>query len=337
MKILYALQGTGNGHVSRAREIVPLLQKLAEVDVFVSGENSQVELPFPITYRSKGLSFFYNKTGGLDYLKTFQNLQSIRVLQEIRDFPIQKYDLLINDFESISAYSALFHKKSCIGFGHQASFLSPKTPRPAHKELLGETVLKKYAPCSQAIGLHFDCFDSFIHKPVIRADVRNLEVSQKNHITVYLPHYHHQILCPIFQKFKEIEWHIFTRNVQNKERQANTWLCPIQSEDFLASLASSLGIITGAGFESPAEAIFLGKKVMAIPICGQYEQACNAAALQKLGVCVVDKIGKNFEMQLQNWLEKYQALHIDYPDNSLRILENIVEKREIGIKTLKIA
>ncbi len=32
MKILYAIQGTGNGHVARAREIVPILQK--HYDVF---------------------------------------------------------------------------------------------------------------------------------------------------------------------------------------------------------------------------------------------------------------------------------------------------------------
>jgi UDP:flavonoid glycosyltransferase YjiC (YdhE family) len=27
MKILYAIQGTGNGHVSRAREIIPISKK----------------------------------------------------------------------------------------------------------------------------------------------------------------------------------------------------------------------------------------------------------------------------------------------------------------------
>ena len=27
MKILYAIQGTGNGHISRARDIIPILKK----------------------------------------------------------------------------------------------------------------------------------------------------------------------------------------------------------------------------------------------------------------------------------------------------------------------
>jgi hypothetical protein len=35
-------------------------------------------------------------------------------------------------------------------------------------------------------------------------------------------------------------------------------------------------------FETPAEALFLGKKLLVIPMTGQYEQECNAAALAAL-------------------------------------------------------
>ena len=31
MKILYALQATGNGHIARAEELLPYLQKKAEI------------------------------------------------------------------------------------------------------------------------------------------------------------------------------------------------------------------------------------------------------------------------------------------------------------------
>jgi len=36
MKVLYAIQGTGNGHLSRAEDIVPYLQKRCDVDILVS-------------------------------------------------------------------------------------------------------------------------------------------------------------------------------------------------------------------------------------------------------------------------------------------------------------
>ena len=45
MKILFAIQGTGNGHLSRAKEIIPYLIKYADVDLLVSGTQSQIELP----------------------------------------------------------------------------------------------------------------------------------------------------------------------------------------------------------------------------------------------------------------------------------------------------
>jgi predicted glycosyltransferase len=41
MKVLYAIQGTGNGHLSRAEDIVPQLRKRCQVDILVSGTQSQ--------------------------------------------------------------------------------------------------------------------------------------------------------------------------------------------------------------------------------------------------------------------------------------------------------
>ena len=46
MKILYAIQGTGNGHVSRAYEVVPELQKYGKVDLLLSGNQCDIELPW---------------------------------------------------------------------------------------------------------------------------------------------------------------------------------------------------------------------------------------------------------------------------------------------------
>ena len=40
MKILYAIQGTGNGHLSRAREFIPALAARTSMDVLISGTNA---------------------------------------------------------------------------------------------------------------------------------------------------------------------------------------------------------------------------------------------------------------------------------------------------------
>ncbi len=323
MKILYAIQGTGNGHVSRAREIVPLLKDYCETDVFLSGNNSQVLLPFEVKYRSKGFSFYYSKKGGLDYFKSLKNFEGLRIWKEINDFPVEKYDLVINDFECISAYAAKFKKVPCFSFSHQAAYWSDKTPRPKQKSILGENVLKYYAPSDEKIGLHFDCFDTFIRKPVIRREVRNLLPRIRPHISVYLPHYHPDILIPIFKKIPDVEWHIFYPS-KGVQISGNVTCMPVTGEGFLQSMCDSTGVLTGAGFETPAEAIFLGKKLMCIPIAGQYEQLCNAAALEKSGIEVVQKIGKDFERKLQQWLNNSAPLKIDYPDDTRNLTEEII-------------
>ena len=74
MKILYSVQATGNGHISRAMELLPYLNEYGDVDIFLSGANSSLDFNFPIKYRSKGLSLFYTCKGKLDYTKTALSL-----------------------------------------------------------------------------------------------------------------------------------------------------------------------------------------------------------------------------------------------------------------------
>jgi len=97
MKILYAIQGTGNGHIARAEEIVPFLFSYGKVDLFVSGAQADIQLPFPVRYKSKGLSFYFGKKGGIDFLQTFRKNNTRSVWREIRNFPVEDYDVVINE------------------------------------------------------------------------------------------------------------------------------------------------------------------------------------------------------------------------------------------------
>jgi spore coat polysaccharide biosynthesis predicted glycosyltransferase SpsG len=83
MKIFYAVQATGNGHISRAMELLPHLQQYGAVDIFLSGNNSNLTLDAPIKYISKGLSLYYNCNGGLDFCKVFRGYEPFRLKQQI--------------------------------------------------------------------------------------------------------------------------------------------------------------------------------------------------------------------------------------------------------------
>ena len=189
MKILYGIQGTGNGHISRAEDVVPILQEYGEVDLLVSGSQSDLKLPFPIKYQSKGLSFYFGKKGGIDFIKTIKNSSTNSVLKEIKSFPIQQYDLVLNYFEPISAWAAKRKNVPCVSLSHQCALLSKNVPRPRHYDPIGEWILKNYAPAQAHVGFHFSNFDNNIFTPVIGQAIRKSTPTKGEHYTVYLPAY----------------------------------------------------------------------------------------------------------------------------------------------------
>ncbi len=302
MKILYAVQATGNGHIARAIELMPFLKQYGEVDVFLSGSNSHLSPALPIKYRSEGLSLFYGNSGSLDYYKIWQQLKITRVWQTARQLPVEQYDLVINDFECITALACKLKGVKSIQFGHQASFQSAQTPRPAVKDTMGEWILKHYAPATQYVGLHFQPYDSFIYSPILKETVLQATPENHGHVTVYLAHYSDQVVLKTLQQCADVRFEVFSKKAKTIEQFGNVTLMPIGNEAFTQSMINSMGVITGAGFETPAEALYLGKKLLCLPIRGQYEQLCNAAALESFRVPVVKQITPHMSGMIYGWL-----------------------------------
>ncbi len=303
MKIFYAVQATGNGHISRAIQLLPYLQKFGEVDIFLSGANATLETPLPIKYRSKGLSLFYSTCGGLDHKQMWKENSMIRAFKEARQLPLEQYDVIINDFDFITAQACRIKKLPSVQFGHQASFMSKNVPRPEKTNYLGELILKRYAPATNYIGLHFQPYDNFIFPPVVKDVFLQSDPKDKGHITVYLGAYERHCLEPHFKSLPHLHFHWFLKGIRQVEQVDNITYYPISTDQFNHSLINCHGIITGGGFETPAEALYLGKRLMCIPIRGQYEQLCNTAALEKMGVSVLDDADTDhFASDILGWM-----------------------------------
>lgn len=313
MKILYGIQGTGHGHISRAREILPHLAEHAELDVLISGTNCKLTIAGKRTQYRHGLSLTYDSEGKVSYLKTALNLHPITFLQDVHALRPDRYDLIISDFEPVSAWASILSSVPSVAVSHQAAFLSDRSPRPAKRSPFSEQILKRFAPCNYALGFHFRAYDHFISPPVIRREIQKLSPVAENHITVYLPAFDHQTLTSIFLKHSQTEWHIFSPYCEQQYRKQNVWVRPVSNEPFLESFQNCRGIVAGAGFETCAEAMFLGKKLMAIPIGNQYEQQCNAAALQTLGAYVVPSVDGQFNSHINNWLKEDAIPSAVYP------------------------
>ncbi len=331
MKILYAIQGTGNGHVARALDVVPILKKFGEVDLVLSGNQSDISLPWEVKYRFHGASFVFGKKGGVDLLKTIKNISLLNFILEVFKIPVRNYDLVINDFEPVVAWACKLKAKPCIGVSHQAAVLHKKAPQPIVKSIIGRSILKFYAPVTKAYGFHFKKLGENIFTPVIRKDVRLLKSTKANHFTVYLPSYSDDAITSFLSKYKEVNWEVFSKHCNGVKNVENVKIQPVNKDEFVKSMASSVGVLCNAGFETPAEALFLKKKLCVLPMTGQYEQQCNAAMLKSMGVPVFSTLKEIDEKAFRAWLVDDNIVNVDFGDDTEWIISSIVKAHSNSI------
>ncbi len=325
MKILYAIQGTGNGHVSRALDVIPVLKKHGEVDIVLSGNQSDIQLPWEIKFHFHGASFVFGKQGGVDFWKTLKNISIINFIYEMIKVPVRDYDLVINDFEPVVAWACKLKAKQCIGVSHQSAVLHKNAAKPKVKSFIGRSILKYYAPVSKCYGFHFQKLGAEFFTPVIRKDIRSLNPTQKEHFTVYLPSYSDEAILSFLSKFNEVKWEVFSKHNQKAFAKGNVKIQPVNKDGFVKSMASSRGVLCNAGFETPAEALFLKKKLCVLPMTGQYEQQCNAAMLQTMGVPVYTALNKIDESNFRQWLLDKNCVEVKYNDDTEWIISSIVK------------
>ncbi len=339
LKIFYAVQATGNGHIARAMELMPYLQQYGDVDVFLSGNNSNLNTAaLPVKYRSNGVSLFYGNRGGLNYGKMWKELSIKRIIKEAKNLPVENYDVVINDFECITSLACKLKKIPSVNFGHQASFMSDKTPRPAKKDIAGELVLKYYAAAESYMGLHFEQYDDFIFSPIIKEDILNATPADKGHVTVYLSHYSDAVVEQSLRQCKDVRFEVFSKTRKQEEKVGNITYKPVDGNAFNKSMIDAHGVITGAGFETPSEALYMGKKLLCLPIRGQYEQLCNAAALKGFSVPIIDKITLSFPGQVDQWLRGGHQRQLSLTNTTYEIVQQVIETaRSLEKRTLSLS
>jgi uncharacterized protein (TIGR00661 family) len=324
MRILYAIQGTGNGHLSRAKEIIPALLKRAQVNILISGTQAEIVLPYNVDYVYKGLSFYFGKNGGIDFLKTIKKNSFVRFIKEIIDCPVKNYDLVINDFEPISAWACFFKGVKCISLSHQSALYTENVPKPIFFDIIGSLVIKNYAKCMINYGFHFKKYNDKVYTPIIRSAIRLLKRTEKDHYTVYLPAYSDDKIIEVLSKIKGVKWKVFSKETEKYYQKKNVYVKPINGKKFEKSLASCKGVLCGAGFETPAEAIFLKKKLMVIPMKNQYEQHFNATALSDLGVPVLKSLKKKYIPEIENWIKSTSLVELQFPNETQQIIDTIL-------------
>ncbi|MBA93749.1 MAG: glycosyl transferase [Candidatus Marinimicrobia bacterium] len=300
-KILYALNGTGSGHITRARQLIPYLRKKYDVDILISGKNNIIDSNLNIKYNFKGFTFIINKNGRVSYLKSLFGNNLFRFIIDLFRLNINQYDLIISDFEPISAWASKIKGKPSLQLSHQSSLFSKKSPRPKNVDRLAEFFIKWYSPCDRYMGFHFKNYDSNIYGPLLRDKIINASPQINNYYVVYLWNYSSEYIVSVLSQLQDYKFKVFDSQANKQYAIENCEIIPTGDDVFFNAILNCKGVICGAGFELPAEVLYLKKKLYVIPIGNQYEQKCNAQALIEMGVDSNDILNKDY---LLSWLKK---------------------------------
>ncbi len=332
MQILYGVQATGNGHISRSREVIKALKTAGhDVEVIFSGRSAEnlwdVELFKPFTVY-KGMTFAIKK-GKIDTFNTIKEFSLFTFMEDIKRFDKRTYDLVISDFEPISSRVAKRLKVPSIGIGHQYAFRY-KIPVAGY-DPVARLILQYFAPVDFPLGLHWHHFNQPILPPIIPVMNKEEVKTEEKKIVVYLPFEDRGEVLDFLTGFDDHSFHYYT-GIDKPTIIGNIILNPFSREGFLNDLMACEGVISNAGFELASEAVNMGKKILAKPLAGQYEQVANALALECLGCGTVMK---NLNRDnLKQWLKKPAQKAINYPNVAHSIAEWINIKDWNSLETL---
>ncbi|MBQ4863842.1 glycosyltransferase [Pseudoalteromonas sp. MMG013] len=334
MKILYGVQGTGNGHITRARVMAECFtEKNIDVDYIFTGRKDSEYFdmqPFGHYQTRAGLSFS-TRNGQVDQIETLKNLKIGQFIKDVRNLDVTQYDVVFNDFEPITAWAAKRAKIPVIAMSHQAAFLCPKVPIYSHS-FLKRTLLKQFAPADVYLGVHWQPFAKNIIPPFIPYDKPvNHCSSIANKVLVYLPFENLNRVLELLQDFPDKEFYCYHPDANNQS-QAHIHLRKPNRQGFLKDLANTSGVIGNAGFELSSEALKFGKKLLLKPLAGQFEQLANAHTLEEMGFArVMHYLSSD---ALEEFLELPSGKSIDFPTNPYALVDWLMSKQWHDLDTL---
>jgi uncharacterized protein (TIGR00661 family) len=340
MKFLLIIQGEGRGHTTQAIAFKEIIEKYGHsVELAIIGHRgdrptTMVTSNFENVVEIQSPNLVYKK--GQKHISLFKTLKELifnipKYVDSVKkiDYYIKLHtpDVVINFYESMFGVYRFVHRPNLKSFavGHQFMFFHPDyiSMKSYPLQMWGAKIftwLVGYG--SEKIALSFYEAPQYkqIHvvPPVLRKQV--FESSEKiingNYVLVYCINqsYIHDLTlnnspCRL-EIFTEIE---STRHISN-----DVVVHPLNGQKFLEMMAGAKMVICTAGFETVAEALYLGKPVLMQPVFGHMEQEFNAKdAETNVGNCkkinslkewknISIEMDNNIINRFRNWTNSYE-------------------------------
>jgi uncharacterized protein (TIGR00661 family) len=317
-----------------------------------------------------GLSFAYDQ-GYVDPIETLKrNLMKLPEANRQNDELFKKHfepfepDLVISDFEPFSAWWAWRKSVPFISIDHEHFLTLCSLEHPAKNwfsRLTASLVTKcHYVGAVTYIVINFfkvplRIDSALLAPPIVRSIICALQPNQGDYILIYsTTGTGAGQLREVLGKFSGQKFYVYgfdpvrdpTEKVSNgvdksaelpesgADKSAEYENCIFKkrsTEGFLADLAGARGVIASAGFSLISECMYLKKKMLLLPLAGQYEQIINAQYIEKLGLGIsAEKLNETVLARFLDTLNRPMPSdeRIIWPDNErfFKILQDILGK-----------
>lgn len=298
MRIIYGAFSQGNGHLSKASVLVPMMEARGhEVRVITSGPPPTNCYRFNWHRHFPGVAYV-TRDGRTDYLASVRQwardlpvvMRGIWSLRKIvREF---QPELIVSDFEPMTTSPLIEPNCEVVAISRQVTMLDPDVPMPpggGFERKITRSVIRVFTcGADRRYGYHYEPASFRCVPPIIRDEARQARPEMGEHVLIY---------CGLasFQPPPEEIVHWATRNQQrvraygfsnivaNNHSRLVDFPKPNPGQ-FLQDLVTSRGVITTAGLSTPIETFLLQKPLVVVPIPRQWEQTVNAYQLSEAGI-----------------------------------------------------
>ncbi|MBI1348058.1 hypothetical protein GC163_17430 [bacterium] len=285
MRILYGANSQGQGHLSKAAVLIPLLEQRGhEVRLVTSGPQPTGDYTFRWHRHLTGLPYIVEQ-GRTDYGKTFRSW--------LRNFPafmtslnrvrklVQTFqpELILSDFEPITASPLIGPHCEVIAISRQVTLFDRAVPLPESQVLekkLTRTAIRLFTcGADRLYGYHFEPASFRCVPPVLRPEILQARPEQGDHILVYC---HFEDAAALMAWAASRRQPVRAYGFSQMPRGRHGWVefRPASRTGMLHDLRTAKAVITNAGLTTPVEAFLLGKPTLVVPIASQWEQVVNA-------------------------------------------------------------
>ena len=307
-KILYGISGIGTGHTYRQLPILQHFSRACRIVLFAYGESYKFYHTYfkntrKVTVVRIAIPFYAGNKQGLDFATTARhpankntdftkiNCEALAKATALIGTP----DLVITDYEPLSAQYAYAHNAPLVTLDQQSKYLCGNFPPTLAGETYKDEVmrLRMFFPKAHArIACSFfkvnkkqgEKTNVLIFPSTLKNEIQTLKRKQKpNHtsILVYISsqrtfRQNARTLINTCASQRNVQFHIFIRNCPTlKKIPSSITLHEHGDPTFYQILQECSGIVSTAGHMLLSEAMYLGIPVYAMPL-KVYEQQMNA-------------------------------------------------------------